>query len=71
MTRLLTTAAVLLAIAAVAPAQAKTSINGLSASTLTTNGVTVSGVGASGPAIENGGAFTTALVCCSRPPRGR
>jgi hypothetical protein len=67
MTRLLTTTAVLLAIVAVAPAQAKTSINGLSASTLTTNGMTVNGVDAGGPAIENEDAFTTALKgrCCS------
>jgi hypothetical protein len=61
MTRLLTTTAVLLAIVAVAPAQAKTSINGLSASALTTNGMTVNGIDASGPTIENEGAFTTAL----------
>ena len=49
MTRLLTTTAVLLAIVAVAPAQAKTSINSLSASALTVNGMTVNGVDANGP----------------------
>lgn len=61
MTRLLTTTAVLLAIVAVGPAQAKTSINGLSATTLTANGI-----GANGAAVENEGGFTTALLapCC-------
>ena len=61
MTRLLTTTAVLVAIVAVAPAQAKTSINSLSASTLTVNGLTVNGVDTNGAASENEGAFVTAL----------
>ena len=65
MTKFLTTTAVLLAIVAVVPAQVKTSINGLSASTLTMNGLTVNGVDASGPAIENDGAFVTALRKCA------
>ena len=62
MTRLLTTTAVLLAIVAVAPAQANTSSNGLSASTHAMNGI-----GAKGAAVENEGGFTTALLaCCKR-----
>ena len=66
MTKLLTTTAVLLAISAVVPAQAKTSINGLSASTPTMNGLTVNGLDANGAAIENEGSFATALKagCC-------
>ena len=61
MTKLLTTTAVILAIGAVAPAQAKTSMDGLSASTLTMSGLAVNGADANGAAIENEGAFTTAL----------
>jgi hypothetical protein len=72
MTRLLTTTAVLLAIGAVAPAQAKTSIDGLSASILTTSGMNVNGAEANGAAIENEGAFTTALTGCGHcAPRPR
>jgi hypothetical protein len=63
MTRLLTTTAVLLAIIAVAPVQANTTTNGLSASTHVMNGI-----GANGAAVENEGGFTTALLatCCKR-----
>jgi hypothetical protein len=66
MTRLLTTTAALLAIVAVAPAQAKTSIHGLSASTPTTNGRIVNGLDANGAGIESEGGFKTALraPCC-------
>lgn len=66
MTKLLTTTAVLLAIGVVAPAQAKTSVNGLSASTPTVNGLTVNGLDANGAAIENESSFATALKagCC-------
>ena len=65
MSKLLTTTAVLLAIVAVVPAQAKTSISGLSASTLTTNGMSVNGADANGAAIENDVAFATALRKCA------
>jgi hypothetical protein len=59
---------VLLAIVAVALAQAKTSIDGLTASTSAMNLPTMFGVDANGAVIENEGAFTTALRwhCCGR-----
>jgi len=61
MTKLLTTTAVILAIGAIAPAQAKTSMDGLSASTPTMNDLTMNGGDTNGAAIENEGGFATAL----------